>query len=85
MAVCPTHASLVQSALASLMAHLNVASVHLATLEMVSPVRTLMSVRRSLMPAIPITECTAVRTLSLATTVCPAPRVSPALSLLEEE
>lgn len=85
MAVCPTLASLVRSALAPLMVHLNVASALLAILEMVSPVRTLTSAKRSQMPAIVITECTAVRTQSQATTACPVPRASLALSLSEEE
>lgn len=85
MVVSPTHASPAQSASASPMALSGVASAHLATLGTASSARTLMSVNWSLMLAIHITESIAVRTLSLVTTVCPAPRVSPVLSPLEEE
>lgn len=85
MVVSPTPASLAQSASASLMALSSVESVHLATLGTASPAKTLMSVNRSPMLAIHITESTAVRTLCLVTTVCPAPHVSPVLSPLEEE
>lgn len=85
MAVSPVHASLAQSALASLMAPSGVASVHSATLGTASPAKTLMSVKWSLMLAIHITESIAVRTLNLVTTVCPALHVSLVLSPLEEE
>lgn len=85
MVVCPTHASLAQSAPASLMALSGVASVHLATVGMASSARTLMSVKRSLMPATHITVSIAVRTLSLVTTVCLALHVSPVLSPSEGE
>lgn len=84
MVVSQTHASPAQSAPASLMAPSGVASVHLATLGMASPAKTLMSVKRFPMLAIHIMESIAVRTQNPVTTVCPAPHVSLVLSPLEE-
>lgn len=85
MAVSPTHASLVQSAPAPPMALSDVANVHLATKEMASPAKTLMSVKRFLMLATHTTESTAARTLSQVTTAYPALHVSLVLSPLEED
>lgn len=85
MVACQAHASLVQGAPASLTALSGVASVHLATKGMESPAKMLMSAKKSLMLAIPITESIVVKTQSRDTTVCPALHVTLALSLLEEE
>lgn len=84
MVVSPTHASLAQSAPASLMALSAVASVHSATLGMASTAKTLMSVKRFPMPAIHKTESIAVRTQSQVITVCPALCVILVLSPLGE-
>lgn len=85
MAVYPIHAFLAPSAPVLLMAPTSVASAHLATLGMALPARTLMSVKRSLMPATHITGSIAVRTLSQVITVCLVPHATLVLSPLEEE
>lgn len=84
MVVFPTHASPVQSALASVMAHLSVASAHLATLVMGSPAQILMNAKRSQMLAILTMESIVVRTRSQVTTVSPVRLVSLVPNLSEE-
>lgn len=85
MAVFPTHASLGQSALASLMALLSVESVHSATPAMGSHAKILMSAKRSRMLALVLTESIAVWTLSLVITVFPALHGFLVLNPSEEE
>lgn len=85
MVVCPTLASLGQSAPVSPTAPSVVAGVHLATLETASLAGTLMSAKQSLMPATFIMESTCVRTQNQVITVCPAQHGSLALSPLGGE
>lgn len=85
MVVCPTHASLAQGAPAPPMALLGAASVPSATEGMASSAKTLTSVKRFRMLAIPIMEFIAVRIRSPATTVYRVLHDSLGLSHLEGE
>lgn len=85
MVVCPTHASLAQGAPAPPMALLGAASVPSVTEGMASSAKTLTSVKRFRMLAIPIMEFIAVRIRSPATTVYRVLHDSLGLSHLEGE
>lgn len=82
MDACPILALLVPSVPATLMAAGSAVLVPLATVEMASSAKMLMSAKKSLMPASTTMESTGVRTQIPATTACPAHHVSLAPSPL---